>query len=191
MSKKKSGTGDDGTTSLFDGTKVSKHSAVIDALGDLDECNSLIGYAIETFNWSSCLVDAVEIKEVLGEIQRRLLDAGSHIATPLNSSKATGYKLERTLFSEELVEGLEKQIEAYDSMLPKLTTFIIPGGKAALFHVIRSVARRAERCITILVGQGHCSPTVSKYMNRLSDFFFVLSRLLSEKDVVYKKPSPK
>jgi len=187
MSKKNAGTGDNGTTSLFDGTKVPKDSEVINALGDLDECNSLIGYAMETFDWLSSPVNSDQVKEVLSQIQKRLLDAGSHIATPLTSSKASTYKIERTSFPEEIVTNLENQIKSYDAILPKLTTFIIPGGKAAIFHVIRSVARRAERSITPLVTHGDCSPTVSQYMNRLSDFFFVLSRLLSEKDLSYKK----
>uniref|UniRef100_A0A7S2X672 Corrinoid adenosyltransferase MMAB n=2 Tax=Lotharella oceanica TaxID=641309 RepID=A0A7S2X672_9EUKA len=128
---------------------------------------------------------------MLSVIQSRLLDAGSHIATPRLSS--TPERLKLVEFSEAHVDQLEAWIDQMDEDLPELKNFILPGGGHAgsALHVARSVARRTERSIIHLVSQGEVDSAVLKYMNRLSDFFFVAARYASmrtgNEEVVYKK----
>lgn len=141
-------TGDAGQTSLYNGTRKSKTELEFEALGDVDELNSAIGVAREfldpTLN---------SLLQQLEEIQSRLIDVGSSIATPLSTSSKG--KLERAKFPEGKVQLLEHQIDAMDEELPPLKNFILPsGGPGATFlHVARGVCRRAERKVVYLVGQ--------------------------------------
>ncbi len=176
-------TGDTGETSLFNGDRKSKDEDYFDALGTTDECSSWIGMADSLCSFQGLEnPDENELKECLSTIQKRLLDIGSHVATPLTRSGPQ--KVQRTSFNPDDITVLEKMIDRMDAQLPKLTTFILPAG---VFHMCRVVARRAERAIVPLVRRGDCSDAVLRYMNRLSDFLFVLARYTSQEEVRYKK----
>jgi cob(I)alamin adenosyltransferase len=179
-------TGDDGTSSLYNGTRVEKDNHIFSILGDTDELNANIGLAREY-----CIFEANGLEKYLEEIQSRLLDIGSHIATPLSASSPT--KISRTDFDECHIELLEYWIDLEDAKLPKLVNFILPSGGLAssALHVCRCVARRLERNVFGLIREGECSRIVGKYINRLSDFLFVLARVASAKvgceETIYKK----
>jgi len=127
----------------------------------------------------------------LEELQCRLLDLGSHVATPRQRSSVA--QLDRTRFPETSVVWLEKHIDELDSQLPKLTTFILPsGGLAAChLHLARAVCRRAERQMIPLLQENEIDDTAFQFINRLSDFLFVTARYTchssSLQDAVYKK----
>jgi cob(I)alamin adenosyltransferase len=125
------------------------------------------------------------------EIQERLLDIGSHIATPLSSSSENHIK--RTAFSEEHTSKLEQDIDAMDKDLPALTNFIIPGSTvlSSHIHVCRAVCRRAERTTVVVAQNGNVTASVMKYLNRLSDWLFVAARFVAQaeeaEEIRYKK----
>jgi len=158
-------TGDKGQTSLFNGERRSKDDIRIEAYGSVDELNSFLGLLISKLN-------DMELKQVLMGIQKSLFDLGSMLANPTNTSKA--------VIKEEDIEALEKGIDNMNEYLPALKTFILPGGNenASLAHVCRTVCRRAERRAITLSGKNEIDPIAIKYLNRLSDYFFVLSRKL-------------
>jgi cob(I)alamin adenosyltransferase len=177
LSKIVTRTGDDGSTGLADGTRVTKDSARIHVLGSIDELSSHLGLLL-----SETLPQ--EVGELLENIQQDLFDLGGAVAYP------------PALFSEEKLLGLDQAIEDYNAALPALKEFILPGGTraAALSHVARTVARRAERDWVALlhaepaqVGAAGVQTTdIEKiplhglpYLNRLSDLLFVLSRKLN------------
>ncbi|CAG8447171.1 8336_t:CDS:10 [Acaulospora morrowiae] len=172
-------TGDKGTSSLYNGERRSKHDDIFHALGTVDELSSSIGIARHY-----CIRDDNGLSENLKEIQCKLIEVGSNIATPRNSSNEN--KLSYTSFDEENVTILESWIDHLDSKLPPLKNFILPsGGESAVFlHQCRSVCRRAERVTVPLVESGIAESTVGKYLNRndvaiivrLSDYFFVAAR---------------
>lgn len=147
-------TGDAGQTSLYNGSRRSKTDQEFEALGDVDELNSAIGVAREFLDPTlSGLLEQLE------EIQSRLIDVGTSIATPLSTSSKG--KLDRAKFPEGKVRLLEQQIDAMDEELPPLKNFILPSGGpgASFLHVARGVCRRAERKVVFLVGQDqvcHC-----------------------------------
>ncbi|NWX92139.1 MMAB protein, partial [Nothoprocta ornata] len=132
--------------------------------------------------------------EQLHKVQCMLQDVGSNIATPLSSARQA--HLKRTSFSERPVLELEQWIDKYSEELPPLRAFILPsGGKSsAALHVSRAVCRRAERCVVPLVQAGEADPNVAKYLNRLSDYLFVLARYAAMKEgkeeKIYIKPEP-
>lgn len=160
MSKKGNGskfkiytkTGDAGQTSLYNGSRRSKTDLEFEALGDVDELNSAIGVAREFLD--SALAN---LSQQLEEIQSRLIDVGTSIATPLESSNKA--KLERAKFPEGKVQLLEQQIDTMDEELAPLRNFILPSGGpgASFLHVARGVCRRAERKVVYLVGQNQVS----------------------------------
>ena len=159
-------TGDGGQTSLFGGKRVSKDDARIEAYGTVDELNALVGVAIsETTDKSA--------EKVLRNIQSDLFVLGSDLATPADESKV---KLPRT--TEEMVKDLENEIDTYESKIPELKIFILPGGTkaSALLHLSRTVCRRAERRVINLSNVEQINLEVVKYLNRLSDLLFVLAR---------------
>lgn len=158
-------TGDKGQTSLFNGERRSKDDIRIEAYGSVDELNSFLGLLTSKVN-------DTEVIEVLLDIQKNLFDLGSMLANPTNTSKA--------VIKEEHIEGLESGIDNMNEFLPSLKTFILPGGNesAALAHVCRTVCRRAERRTISLSMEHEIEPITVKYLNRLSDYFFVLSRKL-------------
>uniref|UniRef100_A0A7S0GPT1 Corrinoid adenosyltransferase MMAB n=2 Tax=Amorphochlora amoebiformis TaxID=1561963 RepID=A0A7S0GPT1_9EUKA len=128
---------------------------------------------------------------MLSEIQSRLLDVGSHIATPKLSSQED--RIRTVEFDVSHAEQLEAWIDKMDEELPALKNFILPGGgeAACALHIARSVTRRTERSVINLVHQGEADESVLKYLNRLSDFFFMAARYAAiqtgEAEVVYKK----
>ena len=159
-------TGDDGSTSLFGGTRVQKNNIRINAYGTIDELNSVIGIAV-----SGDIND--EIKFELENIQNVLFQIGSELASPENVKSNI---IKRT--SEEDVKNLETLIDKFDEKLPPLKNFILPGGNnsAAQLHYARTVCRRAERIIVELKEFELVSKNVLIYVNRLSDLLFVLAR---------------
>lgn len=160
-------TGDTGETSLLGGTRVPKYHERIEAYGTLDELNSFIGLICD-----ECADEHTH--QVLLEIQDRIFTAESILASdPDNPPKR---KLPQ-LYDED-VELLEKEIDKMNEVLPTLTSFVLPGGHrlASLSHVARCVCRRAERIIIKLSAQHPVEAVVIRYLNRLSDYLFVLSR---------------
>ena len=183
------GGGDKGKTSLFSGERVPKHHLRIEAYGDLDELNSLLGAV-------AALLPEKEasVREDLDDIQSTLFLAGAWLATTPGSS-AISYL---TPLSSALSQRLEGRIDALSEMLPELREFIIPGGQpvAAWSHVARTVCRRCERRLTELIATTETSQdeqlaTVQVYLNRLSDYLFVLARYLNHAfgtpDTTWKK----
>jgi cob(I)alamin adenosyltransferase len=170
-------TGDKGKTSLFSGERVPKNDPRIDAIGHVDECNSLLGAAVAHLPKEQKFE---EIRKQLEDTQHALFDVGAALATPRNS-KAPEVKKEKTRFGIHATELLEQWIDAMDVQLPPLTAFILPGGhpSGALLHVARSVCRRAERSITPLIIDTSVSEHVFIYLNRLSDYLFVSARYIN------------
>ncbi len=160
-------TGDAGETSLFGGGRVSKHHPRVGAYGDVDELNAALGVA------GTALAEGHELSHEIERIQRDLFGVGGEIATV--NEKARG-KL-RGLVDDAAVARLERSIDAMEEKLPKLTSFILPGGGAAgaALHVARTVCRRAERSILGL-GADAVRPEVLRYVNRLADWLFVAAR---------------
>lgn len=161
-------TGDKGETGLFGGERVSKHSTRLDAYGTVDELNSFLGLAILEVNND-------EIKFILNDIQQKLFVVGSDLATP-QTDKNEKLKITRT--PDSYISDTEKLIDKFDSQLEDLKNFILPGGSkgAALLHICRTIARRAEREIVALKDAELIGNNIVIFLNRLSDLFFVLSR---------------
>ena len=158
-------TGDKGRTSLVGGTRVSKCDSRIEAYGTVDELNSHIALlAVESRD------PYPDIYELLLMIQNKLFNIGAYLATE-NAKTAYG-------INNEDVEAIEKIIDILDEKVPKLTNFVIPGGSrySALADICRTVARRAERRVVALSDNAPVNPDVLRFINRISDFFFVLSR---------------
>lgn len=163
-------TGDQGTTSLGDGSRTSKNDARLEAFSTVDEANSAIGVAV-------CLAEGEQdVRDVLLNIQNDMFDVGADLCTPvIDDPKVTPLRV-----TEEQVTKLETLIDKYNEPLSTLRTFVLPGGTvlAAQLHVARTVTRRAERETWNAIhafGDG-VSITTAKYLNRLSDLLFVLSR---------------
>lgn len=177
-------TGDEGSSSLYNGERRSKDDAIFQALGDVDELNSAVGLARDA------IIDA-GVSEQLEVIQSRLLDAGSAVATPAEGASAA--KLKRVAFGDGATEHLENWVDAMDEALPALSSFILPsGGRAAsCLHMARSICRRAERSVTTLVAAAAVDASVAIYLNRLSDYLFTAARFMAQADgqpeVVYRK----
>ena len=171
-------TGDRGETSLVGGKRVPKDSARIDAYGTIDELNSIIGLA-RVFNEEN--LDAGDahhfLDEVLCKIQDELFDLGSELATPPESYQEGMFRVCQTE-----VKNIEKLIDKCQEDLQPLESFILPGGGriGAYLHQCRTVCRRAEREILRLSREETISEWPLKYVNRLSDLFFVLSRWISK-----------
>lgn len=173
MAKIYTKTGDKGTSGLFTGERIPKHSLYFHAYGSVDELSAIIGIAVAT-NTDK------EIKDVLIPIQNELFQLGSDLATPPGSKKREG-KIER--IKPDLVTKLEKMIDKFDSQLPELKNFILPGGSttSTYLHLARTVCRRAERYVSALTGENKANPEVLIYLNRLSDLLFVLARVLNNR----------
>lgn len=160
-------TGDKGTTSLIGGTKVSKADLRIEAYGNIDELNSYIGLC------KDLLKDADTIT-TLQEIQDRLFTIGAELA--VDPKKNTKMKLPD--LHEEDILFLENEIDRMDAKLEPMKSFILPGGGVAIsqLHIARCVCRRAERSCIRLAETSSVDPILTKYLNRLSDYLFVLAR---------------
>ena len=173
-------TGDLGTTSLIGGTKVPKSHIRIDTYGTVDELNSWIGVV-------SDYTPDEQIKAVLKEIQDRLFTVGSSLAC--DPDKEPLMKIPD--LKESDIEFLEQQIDQMNTQLPAMKFFVLPGGHLAISqsHVARCVCRRAERCCVNMQEQDiFVEPLVIKYLNRLSDYLFVLSRYLGHQMGVAEIP---
>ena len=160
-------TGDDGTTGLFGGKRVPKYALRIESYGTVDELNSFLGLLI---------VDVLddELVEFLRTTQSRLFDVGSHLAAVPDK------KLSLPLVDDGLIEELEQKMDMLNLDLPELRHFVLPGSSKtnAHAHICRTVCRRAERLVVALAQEEQVDPVIIKYLNRLSDYFFVLSRWL-------------
>lgn len=170
-------TGDKGTTSLFGGTRVPKHHIRIDSYGTVDELNSFIGILRDQE-----IND--QIKNVLLRVQDRLLTIGSTLATEPEKAvlKSGEQRLKIPKISSEDIELLEKEMDEMNEDLPEMTHFVLPGGHQAVSfcHAARSICRRAERKATALMEIEPFDPLVIQYLNRLSDYLFVVARKLSK-----------
>ncbi len=164
LSKIYTRTGDNGTTGLSDGSRVDKDSLRIAAIGSVDELNSQLGVICsEEDDW--------EIQELVTRIQHRLFDMGGELSMP-----------DQTLVQADAVTWLEQKLDLLNEELAPLEDFILPGGcrSAATCHVARSLCRRAERDMVHLSRKEPISPVLAAYLNRLSDFLFVLCRHLNK-----------
>ena len=170
--------GDKGETSLVSGDRVPKHALRIAAYGTVDEVNAVVGLArLHTTGAED---------EMLGRIQNDLFDLGADLATP-GDNFASDQALR---IAPEQVERLEQEIDTLNGKLARLTSFTLPGGTpgAAALHLARTTARRAERLISELGATEPVNPAALQYANRLSDYFFVLSRHLNsdgESDILW------
>ncbi|WP_059172727.1 cob(I)yrinic acid a,c-diamide adenosyltransferase [Bacillus sp. FJAT-27445] len=165
--------GDKGTTSLIYGSRVQKNDARVEAYGSCDETNSAIGLALSLLQ-NEFFAGKEEIETVYHKIQTQLFHVGAELATP------EGKEVKWSLSGKD-IEEMEKRIDEWDSKLPQLTNFILPGGHSAgaAFHVARTVARRAERA-AVTLGDS-VNPLVLAYLNRLSDLLFVTARFVNLK----------
>ncbi len=169
-------TGDKGTTALFGGTRVPKHHIRIDSYGTVDELNSHIGLIRDQ------KIDELS-KKVLINIQDKLFTVGAVLATdPEKAILKSGKKrLNIPTISKEDIELLEKEMDRMNESLPPMTHFVLPGGHqtVSFCHIARCVCRRAERLATALYEIAPFEETTLQYLNRLSDYLFVLARKLS------------
>lgn len=161
-------TGDAGKTSLIGGTKVPKSHIRIDAYGTVDELNSFMGLLADHLR-------AAEIESIIGTIQDRLFIIGSSLATDPEKN----IKINLPELQEADISILEQEIDRMNDALPPLKYFILPGGHVTVSaaHIARAVCRRAERCVVQMQETGMIvAPLVVKYLNRLSDYLFMLAR---------------
>lgn len=175
-------TGDDGTTALGSGERRPKHDLRIEAYGTVDETNSVVGlvrlHTAEEF---------LDVDAVLNRVQNDLFDLGADLATP-ETDEDLGYEPLR--ITDQQVTALEEAIDTFNADIKPLRSFVLPGGSAASahLHLARTVSRRAERLMVDLSSRERINSAAVRYMNRLSDLFFVLSRFLNakgEKDVLW------
>jgi cob(I)alamin adenosyltransferase len=156
-------TGDDGTTGLGDGTRVPKDHLRVQAMGEVDELNSSLGVLL-----AEPLPD--DVRGLLVTVQHELFNLGGELSIP-------GYEL----LKREAVLHLDRALEQYNATLPRLQEFILPGGtrSAALAHLSRTIARRAERSLVALAANEKVNEAPRQYLNRLSDLMFVVARVLN------------
>ncbi len=164
-------TGDDGTTGLVDGSRVPKHDAIMQAVGDVDEANSAIGVVVAALGEGDAAL-------MLRRIQNDLFDLGADLATPVSEGGDPEWALR---IVPPQVERLEREIDRMNESLSALDSFILPGGSpaAAAVHLARAITRRAERSIVAAAVERPLNRQARAYMNRLSDLLFVLARYLN------------
>jgi len=164
-------TGDKGETSLIGGTRLPKHHIRIEAYGTVDELNSHIGLVRD-------VLQDQETNDLLGEIQDRLFTIGSQLAADPDKNK-----MQLPQILEEDISRLEKAIDKIDAVVPELKSFLLPGGHihVSYCHIARCVCRRAERAVLRLGSEEAVHEIHIKYLNRLSDYLFMLCRWLSLK----------
>ncbi|MGI9527285.1 MAG: cob(I)yrinic acid a,c-diamide adenosyltransferase [Weeksellaceae bacterium] len=169
-------TGDKGTTSLYGGVKVSKANIRIDAYGTVDELNSFIGL-IQSYH------DHDDIQEELLAIQNELFVLGAELSTPKEKLYlANGKSRIGKMISVDEIEKLEQHIDKWEKELEPMTHFILPGGgtASATAHIARTVCRRAERIVVALSENEDIRLELQQYLNRLSDYLFILARVLAK-----------
>ncbi len=175
LSKLYTRTGDDGTSGLSDGARVPKNHARMQAMGSVDELNSVIGLMV-------CKLEQTDLEELYVAIQHDLFNIGGEISMPGHS-----------FISQEKVEALEAKIDQMNETISPLKDFILPGGSeaAAICHIARATARRAERDLVTLHQTDPISDTTRCYLNRLSDLLFVTARIINKNlghnDVLWRK----
>jgi cob(I)alamin adenosyltransferase len=159
-------TGDTGQTSLIGGVRVPKFHLRIESYGTVDELNSYIGLIKDS-------ITNAQFQAILAEIQDRLFTIGSLLASDPEKSK-----MKVPDIFEKDIELLENEMDAMDKTLPELKSFVLPGGNivASHCHVARCICRRAERLVVHLATETEVNPIVPKYLNRLSDYLFMISR---------------
>jgi cob(I)alamin adenosyltransferase len=176
-------TGDDGTTALGDGSRTAKTDSRLAAYADVDEANSAIGVAITMGDLPADLVT------LLSRVQNEMFDVGADLATPV-SPEPPPYPPLR--IDAAYIERLESECDAYNADLPTLRSFLLPGGSpgSTLLHMARTVTRRAERSAWAAAAEhgDSVSPLPARYLNRLSDLLFILSRVANtgRGDVLWK-----
>jgi len=174
-------TGDDGSTGLFGGGRVRKSDARIECYGTVDELNATLGLARVQANGP--------FAEALARVQHELFIVGSHLATPEDSPSTRSLPL----LEEAVISRLEMEIDTAEAELEPLRNFILPGGceLAARLHLVRTVCRRAERVLVDFAMDRPISTTIITYMNRLSDWLFVMARLANKRagvaDIIWEK----
>jgi cob(I)alamin adenosyltransferase len=171
-------TGDEGMTSLFGGKRVSKADLRIDAYGTVDELNCCIGLLRDQ--------EINKIREaILIEIQDRLFTVGSLLATEPGNTK-----VKVPVLHEGDISDLEKEIDAMDEQLPPMRFFVLPGGhpSVSVGHIARTVCRRCERLVIALDQQEKVAPLIIQYLNRLSDYLFMLCRKMAQELNVIETP---
>lgn len=168
-------TGDDGTTGLVDGSRRAKHDLRLEAIGEVDELNSAVGFA--------ALALEADRSAALRRIQNDLFDLGADLATPLGNVGGADFNPSEMVLRIVPAQParLEAEIDVLNAALPPLTSFILPGGSegAARVHLARAIARRAERAATALAAAEPVNPAALAYLNRLSDYLFVLARAIN------------
>ena len=168
-------TGDDGTTGLVDGSRLPKHAARMEAIGTVDEANSALGHA------AVALQDGPHA-EAIFRIQNDMFDLGADLATPAGEKgDFAPSEMELRIVAGQ-VAWLEQAIDALNADLEPLTSFVLPGGseQAARLHVARAATRRAERAMTQMAAEAPTNPRALAYINRLSDYLFVLARVAND-----------
>ena len=170
-------TGDQGTTALFGGTRVPKHHIRIESYGTVDELNSYVGLVCDQD------IDS-HYKEVLNQIQHDLFTVGAILATDPEKAvlKSGKERLNIERIDTASITALETEMDTMNTALPPMTHFVLPGGHqtVSFCHIARCVCRRAERLAVALNDLEPIDPQVLKYLNRLSDYFFVLARKLTK-----------
>lgn len=168
-------TGDGGTTGLVDGSRVGKADARIQAIGAVDEANCWIGFLVTNMEQS-------EHVPALFRIQNDLFDLGADLATPSENGDFRPSQIELRVTTSQ-IEWLEQQIDKLNQSLEPLSSFILPGGNepAARAHIARAAVRSAERAVALLSQDEPTNPAALAYVNRLSDYLFVLGRVLNDK----------
>ena len=163
-------TGDDGSTGLVDGSRLSKNDIRVRAYGDVDETNSVIGLV-------RLHLENLRLDDMLSRIQNDLFDLGADLATPLPKEGEADSEYALRMVDAQATR-LEEELDALNSDLEPLTSFVLPGGSppAAYLHQARTVCRRAERVTVALAAEQHINPAALTYLNRLSDFLFVAAR---------------
>jgi len=168
-------TGDDGTSGLVDGSRLPKYASRFEAIGTVDEANSVLGWALLALDRGGEFAPDAE------RIQNDLFDLGADLATPLGEGGdfAPSDLVLRILPAQ--VEWLERRIDSVNETLEPLRSFILPGGteRAARLHIVRASVRRAERAMTWLAAEQPVNPVALAYINRLSDYLFVAARALN------------
>lgn len=172
-------TGDDGSTGLADGSRVLKHSLRPQAYGTVDELNASLGLVFLCLDNKKDENVFNDIKVLIRGIQNDLFDLGADLSTPISKAKQS-YKPLR--ITNNQIKKIEEKIDEYNEELKPLNSFILPGGSeaASLIHLSRTIARRAERDVSLLSSEEEINKNSLVYLNRLSDLLFVLSRVLNE-----------
>ncbi|MFQ5492746.1 MAG: cob(I)yrinic acid a,c-diamide adenosyltransferase [Candidatus Dojkabacteria bacterium] len=169
--------GDKGKTSLLDGIRVNKADPIIEAIGIVDELNAIIG-----------VITASNLKQSsdynLNRIQGDLFSVGADLATPLDNSEQRDIGHKALRIKSEHIKRLEGEIDEWDQRLDSLNNFILPGGSeaGALLHLARTVCRRAECAVAKAQRQVEINPRIITYLNRLSDWLFVLARTVNKQE---------